>query len=188
MSQFYIDKSVAPPIIPPEVAEQFTTDAATGGTVAIPSANNLNLLSRETTANNLNGIQTVADPDTSDNLYVELTNRATGAIGTMDATPTTIITFPLGASPAVFTLDGLISGLNNTVPSGGSYFFTAGARTNGTVATLIGVEFTSEFEETGMAASDVNITVAANNLIIQVIGIAATAIDWLAQFTYSRVV
>ena len=121
-------------------------------------------------------------------MYVELTNRATGAISTIDATPTTIITFSLGATPAVFILDGFISGLNNTVTSGAGYFFSASARTDGATATAIGVEFTSEFEEAGMAASDVDVTVSGNNLIVQVTGIAANAIDWLAQFTYSRVI
>lgn len=183
MSQIFRDSSTGP--TPPTVPEQFTTD---DGTIAVPAANNLNVFSRETTDNNLNGIQTTADPNGSDNLYIELTNRLFGAISTMDATPTPIITFPLGATPAVFTIDGFISGMNNTVVSGASYFFTAGVRTDGAAATAIGVEFTSEFEEAGMAASDVNVTVSGNNLIVEVTGIAATAIDWLSQCTYSRVI
>lgn len=184
MSQIFKDTSTGP--VPPTVAEQYTTD---DGTIAIPAANNLNVFSRETSDNNLQGIQTTADPNGSDNLYVELTNRVSGFISTNDATPTTIITFALGATPAVFVLDGLITGLNNTVASGGAYFFTAGVRTTGAAATLLGpVDFGTEFEEVAMAAADFDIQVSGNNLIVQVTGIAATAIDWLAQFTYSRVI
>jgi len=181
LSQIY--KSTASGPSPPTVPTQFTTD---DGSIAIPAANNLNVLSTETTDNNINGIQTRAVAPNSDNLYIELTNRLFGGISTNNATPATIISFPLGATPAVYTLDGFISGLNTTSPSGGSYFFTAGVRTNGAAAFEIGVEWTSEFEEAGMAASDVSVTVSGNNLIIQVTGIAANNITWLSQATYSR--
>lgn len=183
MSQIYKNLAAGP--VPPSVPTQFTADDAT---VAIPVANNLNVLSRETIANNNNGIQTTVDPNGSDNFYIELTNRLFGAVSTNDSTPTTIITFGLGATDAVFTLDGFISGLNTTASAGGGYFFSASVRTDGVTATAIGVEFTSEFEEAGMAAADVNVGVTGNNLIITVTGIPANTIDWLSQCTYSRVI
>lgn len=183
MSQIY--KSLLSGPVPPAVPTQFTADDAT---IAIPAANNLNVLSRATTDNNLSGIQTTADPNGSDNLYVELTNRLFGGLSTIDATPTTIINFPLGAGPYVLTLDGFISAYNNTVPSGAGYFFTAAVRTDGVTATLIGSEFTSEFEEVGMSAADVGIAVSGNNLRITVTGIVGNIINWLSQCTYSRVI
>lgn len=181
MSQIFKDMTTGP--VPPTVPEQFTAD---DGTIGVPAANNFNLLSRATTANNYNGIQTTTDPNGSDNHYTELTNRLFGGVSTIDATPTTIVTFALGATPATFTLDGFISAFNSTGPAGAGYFFTAAVRTTGAAAVVIGVEFTSEFEEAALAASDVDVNVSGNNLVITVTGIAATPIDWLAQASYSR--
>lgn len=181
MSQIFRDSTSGP--VPPTVPEQFTAD---DGTIGVPVANNFNLLSRETSANNLNGIQTTTDPNGSDNHYTELTNRLFGGVSTNDGSTTTIITFPLGATPATFTLDGFISAINLTTPAGAGYFFSAAVRTDGITATAIGVEFTSEFEEAALSASDVNVGVSGNNLIITVTGIAATLITWLSQATYSR--
>ena len=181
MSQIFKDLTTGP--VPPSVPEQFTAD---DGTIGVPVANNFNLLSRATDANNYSGIQTTTDPNGSANHYTELTNRLFGGIGTNDATPTTIVSFPLGAIPATFTIDGFISAFNSTGPAGAGYFFTAAVRTTGAAAVAIGVEFTSEFEEAALAATDVNVGVSGNNLVIIVTGIAATPIDWLAQATYSR--
>lgn len=182
MSQAGLNNTSSGPV-PPTVATSYVTDV---NSPAIPAANVLNVIGGETTANNLLGIQTDGSSG-SNTLTVQLTNRATGAIGTNDDSTVTIITFPLGATPATYTFDGFISGLNTTTPSGGSYFFVAGARTDGATATSIGVEFTSEFEEAAFAAADVDVTVSGNNLIVQVTGIAANNIDWLSQFTYSQV-
>jgi len=181
MSQIFRDSTSGP--VPPTVPEQFTAD---DGTIGVPVANNFNLLSRATTENNYNGIQTTTDPNGSANHYTELTNRLFGGVSTNDSTPTAIITFPLGATPGTFTFDGFISAHNTSVPSGAGYFFTAAMRTTGAAAIEIGVEFTSEFEEAALAASDVTISAVGNNFVITVTGIAATAIDWLAQATYSR--
>jgi len=184
MSQIFKPTSGGTPVIPPDVPEVFQTDV---NSPAIPAANILKVFGGQTSINNLLGVQTDGSSG-SNTLTVQLTNRLQGAISTIDATPTTIITFGLGVTPAVFTLDGFVSGLNNTVASGGGYFFSAAVRTDGAAATDLGNEFTSIFEEAAMAAADITVGVSGNNLIIQVIGIAATAIDWLAQATYSRVI
>jgi hypothetical protein len=181
MSQIY--KSLASGPVPPSVPTQFTTD---DGSIAIPVANNLNVLSVEVTDNNLNGIQTRANPNLSDFLYVELTNRLLGGASTNDGSTHTIITFPLGSTPAVFSFDGFISGLNTTNPSGASFFYSAGVRTDGITATEPGVEFTNAFLETGMSLASVGATTSGNNLLITVTGIPGNNITWLAQATYSR--
>lgn len=184
MSQIY--KSSASGPVPPTVPTQFTTD---DGSIAIPSANNLNVLSTETTDNNINGIQTRAVAPNSDNLFIELTNRLFGGVSTTDASQTTIITFPLSATPAVFTFDGIFSALNTSVPSGASYFFTAGARTDGTTATLLGADFSTKFVDGGMGATNVNIIASGNSLLFVVFGIGAPSpnnLTWLSQVTYSR--
>lgn len=184
MSQLYKNLAAGP--VPPTVPTQFTTD---DGSIAIPSANNLNVLSTAVTENNLNGIQTRAVAPNSDNLFIELTNRATGAVSTNDATPTNAIVFPLAASPTVYVFSGLITAFDTTDIAGAGYFFTAAARTTGAAAILISApKFDTIFEEAGISPADIDITVSGNNFNVVVIGIAAKAIDWLVQFTYSQVI
>lgn len=184
MSQIFRPQTGGTPVIPPDVPEVFITDV---NSPAIPAANMLNVFGGQTSINNLLGIQTDGSSG-GDTLTIQLTNRLQGAISTNDATPTTIITFALGVTAAVFTLDGFVSALNNTVPSGGGYFFSAAVRTDGFAATDLGNEFTSVFEEVAMEPADITVGVSGNNLVVTVTGIAATAIDWLAQATYSRVI
>lgn len=181
MSQFFIDAHSVPPPPPPTVATSYVTDV---NSPAIPAANVLDVLGGQTTVNNLNGIRT--DGSSGGNvLTVQLTNRVQGVISTNDATPTNAITFPLGATPGVYTLDGLISAFDTTDTAGAGYFFSSSIRTTGAAGIEIGTEFTSEFEEVAMEPSDVAVLISGNNLLIQVTGIAAKAIDWLAQFTYT---
>lgn len=179
MSQIFRDSSTGP--TPPTVPEQFTTD---DGSIAIPAANNLNVFSRETTDDNLQGIQTTADPNLSDNLYVELTNRISGFISTMDAVPTNIVSFPLGATPGVYSFQGSLEAFDTTDVAGAAYTWAAGVRTTGVAGVLIGTEFKDEFEEAAMSTADFDVQVVGNNLIVQVTGIALTAIDWRALITY----
>lgn len=184
MSQIY--KSLTSGPVPPSVPTQFTTD---DGSVAIPSANNLNVLSTEVTDNNINGIQTRAVAPNSPNLFIELTNRLFGGLSTIDATPTTIITFPLAATPAVYTFDGFISGLYTGDLSGASYFFTVGARTDGATATVLGADFSTKFSDGLMDGTSVGVTQSGNNILFQVTGlpaVPATSVTWLSQATYSR--
>ena len=82
----------------PSVPTSFVTDDGT----AIPVANTLNLLARDTTDNDVDGIRTKADPSGGDDLYVELTNRVQGTATVVGATTGDIITFDLGASAAVY--------------------------------------------------------------------------------------
>lgn len=169
---------------PPPVPTSFVTDI---NSPAIPAANILDVIGGATTANNLNGIQT--DGSSGGNiLTIQLTNRATGAISTSDATPTNAITFSLGGTPSVFVFEGLIAAFDTTDTAGAGYFFTAAARTTGAAAILISApQFDTEFEEAAMATADVNFTVSGNNVNVVVTGIVGKTIDWLAQFTYTRV-
>ena len=182
MSQIFRPQTGGTPVIPPDVPEVFQTDV---NSPAIPAANILKVFGGQTSDNNLLGVQT--DGSSGSNiLTVQLTNRLQGGLSTIDATPTTIITFGLGATPAVLTLDGFVSAYNTTDTLGAGFFFSAAVRTTGAAAVDLGSEFTSQFTETGMEAAAVTIGVSGNNLIIQVTGIAAKTISWLAQATYSR--
>lgn len=180
MSQIYKPLTSSGPI-PPIIPTQFTADDAS---IAIPAANNLNIFSRDTSDNNDNGIQTTADPNLSDNLYVELTNRITGIVTTLDATPTTIITFPLGAVPGGFFINGDVVAFDVTDVAGGSYSFVSGIRTTGAAGIEIGTEFKDVLEEAAMMTADFTVSVSGNDLIISVIGIAGKTINWNCYLTY----
>jgi len=164
--------------LPPIVPVQFTADDAT---TAVPAAGNLNVFTNDTTANNDNGIRSTASGST---VTTQLTNRQTGAITTSDATPTTALTFALGATPGVYYIEGNVAAFDVTDTAGGVYNFISGMRTDGATATEIGSEFKDSFEEAAMSASDIAISASANNMIITVTGIAAKTIDWNAFITF----
>lgn len=166
--------------IPPTVATTYVTDV---NSPAVPAANILNVFGGDTTANDNEGIRTDGSSG-SNTLTVQLTNRLKGTVTTIDATPTTIITFALGATPGVYTFNGDFTAFDVTDTAGASYSVVSGIRTTGAAAIEIGTQFDTNFEEAAMAAADVDVTVSGNNVIFQVTGIAAKTIDWDALFTY----
>lgn len=179
MSQIYKTGGGSGPI-PPNVATSYVTDI---DSPAIPAANVLNVFGRDTSANNTNGIRTDGSSG-SNTLTVQLTNRVRGVVTTVDATPTFIITFPLGAVPGVYEINGSVAGFDITDTAGASYGFISGIRTTGAAAIEIGTQFTTNFEEPAMATSEIDVLVSGNNAIIQVIGVAGKTIDWDCLFTY----
>ena len=112
---------------------------------------------------------------------LEIAQSVNHTVTTTDATPTTIISFSLGATPGVYTFMGSLAAYNTTDTTGGSYTFAAGTRTSGTE---LGVEYKDEFEDTGMVSSDFNIITSANSLVIQVVGLASKTIDWVCNLNY----
>lgn len=175
MSQIFKSSTSSPP--PPQVPTSFVTDSGT----AIPVANILNVLANDTTANNDNGIQTIGSGNT---LTIQLTNRITGSATTTNATPTTLISLSLGATPGTYIVEGDITAYNSTDLAGASYTFAGAAVTNGVTATEIGVENKDIFEQVAMTAADFNLGITGNSAFIEVIGIAGKTINWNAMFTY----
>ncbi len=182
MSQ--IIKNLASGPVPPSVPQQFTAD---DGTIGVPVANNFNLFSNQTSANNANGIQTTTIANGSANHYTQLTNRVTGTVTTTNATPTTIATFSLGATPAVFTFDIQIASFNMTDVNGDGYFISGCVRTDGASATLCGTPDKIVNEEVADTA-DANMIVSGNNVIIQAQGIVGKTHHWRTLATYIEVI
>ncbi len=181
MSQFYVGVTAAP--LPPTVPTQFNTQNGN----ATPSGNILIINGFDSTENNDNGIISkggVAGTGTVNEVDIILTNRSTGQVTTSDVTPTTIITFSLGATPGVFYINGDIAAYDLTDIAGGAYSFTSGARTDGVTATEIGTEFKDVLEDVAMITSDYAVSVSGNNVIISVIGIAGKTIHWNCYLTY----
>jgi hypothetical protein len=170
-----INTSTGP--VPPTVATSYVTDSGT----AVPALNVLNVLTAESSINIDRGVETTGSGNT---VTVLLTNRITGTVTTNNATPTTIISFPLGATPGVYFFDGDIVAFDSTDTAGAAYSFTSGMRTTGAAAIEIGTEFKDLFEEVAMSASDFNVIASGNSIVIQAVGIAAKTIDWNCYLNY----
>ena len=175
MSQFF--QSVNSGDLPPVVATSYVTDSGT----AVPIANVLNVLTSETNINNDNGIQSTGSGNT---VTIRLTNRITGTLTTTDATPTTLLSVPLGAIPGVYIVQGDITAYNLTDVEGASYTYVGAATTNGVTATEIAIENKDLFEQLSMVATDFSIGVTGNSAFIEVTGLVGKTIHWSALFTY----
>ena len=189
MSQAGIISTTAGPV-PPTVPTSFVTQSGT----AVPAANILLVNAYDTTENNVNGIETkggvaAGDPPgtgATNELDVYLTNRITGTITTVNATPVAIATFPLGATPAVFTFDVQIASFNTTDINGDGYFISGSARTNGVIANLCGTPDKIVNEEVEDSA-DANMVVSGNNVVFQATGIGGKVHRWNVVATYVEV-
>lgn len=188
MSQIYKPLTSSGPI-PPIIPTQFTADDAT---IAIPAANNLNVFSRDVTASNDNGIQTTADPNASDNLYVELTNRIV-VTGTTTNLQTTSVTLFTPTNATAFSYKGTIVGYDT---AGG---FAAGGSIEGLgkkiagVVSVVGDSDTLDENDAALeppiAATSVDWNIVANgaDLDVQFVGVAGSTINWKCLFTYIQV-
>lgn len=189
MSQFYV--GVTSGSLPPSVVEEVDTQDGN----AVPAAHVLLFNAYDSSENNDNGIVTKGstasgDPPgtgASNEMDVYLTNRTTGTVTTADATLTTIITFSLGATPGTYHIYGDVQAFNSSTPAGGAYSYSGGYRTDGATATELGIELHDEFEDPALVTSEIFITPAGNNVLVQVQGVAATSINWSALLEYRRV-
>lgn len=170
--------------MPPAVPTSFVTDDST---TAVPAANLLNVITRDTTDDNDNGIQTTADPDNGDNLYVENTNRATGITTTSDDTPTTVITLPMGATPATYFVWGNGVAFNSSSPAGSTYGYRGGFRTTGAAGVELGTEYNTSFSDMALDDADITLSVSGNDIIVQVTGVSGLSVDWNVLFEFRKV-
>lgn len=157
---------------------QVTTDDSN---VVTPTGGNINILTDDTNVDNDDGIQSEGSGST---VTIKLTNRNKGTATTTDATPTSLMTVDLGATPGVYIAEGNLVAFNTTDTSGSGYTFIGAVRTDGATATELGIENKDIFEEASMAAADFSVGVSGNNLVVTVTGIAAKTIDWSGIFTY----
>lgn len=133
--------------------------------------------------NNDAGIETDGNAGASE-FYVILTNRATSTVNTANATPTTLQTFALGATPGTYFITAVVGAYNTTDTAGASYEIKGAFRTDGATATQISFSVVNSFEEAAMVAADAVFTTSANNVIVQVTGIAAKTIHWDSLLTF----
>lgn len=183
MSQ--IIKSLAAGPVPPSVPTQFTADDAT---IGIPAANNLNLFSQDTINNNANGIQTTANPNLSDNFFIELTNRISVTATTSDGggqTQNVNLFTPANGTSIAFTV--LITGYDtaNNETTGGE--IVGIARAAGGTLVVVGTNDTFDEADAGLGATDWDIIDTASPILqVQFVGVAGRTINWRALFEYTQ--
>lgn len=159
--------------IPPIIPTEFDTDI---NSPAIPALNILNVFGGSSTDDNNNGIQTDGSSG-SNTLTIQLTNRVHGQVTTSNATPTTIISFPL-PSAGVYVFEIKSSAYNITDSLGAGYSLFGTIRSDGANSFLCGTPDKIVNEESGMSAADVNMISGINTMLFQVTGIAGKTIHW----------
>jgi hypothetical protein len=180
MSQVYL---TAPVSSSPAVPTSFVTQDGT----AVPVANVLIINGLDSTENNANGIITkggVVGTGTANEVDVVITNRLQGSGSTVGAVTTQIATMPLGATPGNYAFQVYASGYTTTGPAGTAYSIVSSIRTNGATATLIATSDETFVEDASLAASDLQVDVSGNNVVINATGIVGITIDWNVVCTY----
>ncbi len=169
--------------LPPSVLQQFTTDNG----IVIPSAFNININGGFTSDNNINGLQVIANPNLSNNMLVQLTNRYIGSVSTTDGvTQQNLLTFPYGSTPATIKFNFTIVAYNQTDSLSSSYDVSYQVRTTGAIGVAYGVADISFDEEGNMSnvQVQVNNNVGLNEMQVEVTGLAGKTIDWKLVGTY----
>ncbi len=176
MSQFFTGSTASGPISP-TIPTQFNTQNGNATTIN----NVITINGFDSTEDNSNGIITkggVAGTGTINEIDVVITNRLQASGSTVGAVTTPIATMALSATPGNYAFEFYASGFEATGPSGTAYNILACIRTTGVVATLVGTSDETFVEDAALGASDLQVTVSANSVIVNAIGIAGLTIDW----------
>jgi len=179
--------------LPPDVPTTFTTDvrdnSLTSPGTAKPDSNNLEILGRDTTQNNDNGIRTDADPNDGKFLYVELTNRLHGSAQTVGVGTADIITF----TPQVigtYSMEFRVAAYNTT-PSdglGAGYSIFGAIRFDGTDSNICDPFDSIDNEEGTMSSTGIDVFVPGGpSVILRATGYALQTINWSAVGIYTFV-
>lgn len=164
----------------PTVPTSFVTDNGT----AVPAANILNVNGGFTTATNDNGITAIANPNGSNNLLIELTNRFVGTGTSVNAAVVNLITFPLAATAASYRFQFETTGRDTVSGDGVGYTMFASARTNGAAATIVETPYTDVDEDASLISANINLIASGNSVILQVTGVLGQTLVYKAVGSY----
>ena len=114
------------------------------------------------------------------NGFVSTANTFNGNTTTVGAVTSNVITIPLGAVAGTFQFEARVAAFEAGTPSGSGYNVYGTFRTDGATATLIGNQDVFN-EDAVLAAADAYFIASANNAILQVLGVTALTIVWVAE-------
>jgi len=179
MSQAGIISTSSGPV-PPIVATSYVTDV---NSPAIPTANILNVLGNDTTANNVNGVRTDGSSG-SNTLTIQLTNRLQGTVTTVGLITSPMITFTPTAT-GTYAIEARISAYNTTGSLGAGYSLFGAVRFDGAASNICGTVDRIVGEEGTMTSANASITVSGANILINGVGYAAQTINWSGVALYT---
>lgn len=169
--------------IPGNVPQIFVLDDGS----AVPNANTLNVNGLSSSESNDNGILTRANPDLSENAEVVLTNRMIGTATTSGASTEDLVTFPLAATVTSYRLQFDVIGRETTTGDTVGYSVDGTVKTDGATASLVATPFYDKDEDPSLIDAEIALVVSGNNAVLQVTGVAATAITYKAVGIYVAV-
>ena len=161
------------------------TQVTTEDGVVVPAAGNINIYADDTTENDVNGLKT--DGQTANTVFVLLTNRLQNTATVVGADTEDLITFDLGASPAVYRFQFHVTGRETTTGDGLGYDLFGSAKTDGAAVTKIKEVFQDADEDTDLEDAKLALVASGNNIILQVTGVEDTTISYSAVGTYVMV-
>lgn len=181
MSQIYKAGSGTPP---PSTEVTIVTD---DGTV-ISMSDIINFNGVDSTEDNANGILIRANPNNSNNMLTVITNRLVGTGTTVGNVTDDVVTFGLGAAPAVYRITFDVAGIAGS-GDGVGYFLSGTAKTDGATATVIASPFIDDDEDSSLEPeAGITLIASGNNVILQVTGVTGQTINYNAVGTYVKVV
>jgi len=181
MSQFFL--GISSGNLPPQIPTSFVLDDGT----SIPAANIENINGVDSIENNANGILTRASPNLSNNAQIVLTNRILVTATTSDGggqTQNVTLMTPTDATAMTFKCGFIGHDAVNDEAAGGSQ--EGIARKSAGVATVVGVNDSSDQSDAGLITVDWNVIASGANLVAQFVGVAGRTITWTACFTYNQ--
>lgn len=158
--------------VPPAVPTSFVTDDGT----AIPSLNVLNVLGGS-------GIETYADPNLSNNLFIKVQNSVTDTGQTVNNQTITLSTIDCSVAGTYFFTSQIAAyDVAGVEAAGGSLYTTV--RSTGGVLTVIDDTDAIAHRTAGLPDINYQISVSGTNAILQVTGQNGFTLDWGAITIY----
>lgn len=114
------------------------------------------------------------------NGFVSVANLFEGSATTVGAVTANVITIPLGGAPGTYQFEARVGAFNASTPASAGYNVYGTFRTDGTTATLVGNQDVYN-EEAALGSADAYFIASGNNAILQVLGVTALTIDWVAE-------